>query len=228
MLLRRLTFFAAVLGLVVGLAVARPAEAGLVVTITATGTITEGDDGNGGNLAGLGVTMTQVFAQGGPAFVSPGFSFAAFNQVALALSVDGLPPVFLDSALTAGGAAVYTIATLANGTAGVGSFASIFLTPFGELQTFMDVSNAAAEIAPSTALLQNFVFPPVPNGTTMYFGATLLNDVGDVESYFLAERVTQITIEVTQVPAPAAFGLFVVAVAGLVAARRRVGTTITH
>ncbi|PWS36887.1 hypothetical protein DFH01_08315 [Falsiroseomonas bella] len=85
------------------------------------------------------------------------------------------------------------------------------------------IQSSTDDLTADADLLQNLVFPPAPASAALTFGFSLADAAsGDVYYWAFSERVTSLTVTVTEVtiPAPAAFGLLAVGLAGLIVIRR--------
>lgn len=220
-------------GLVLALCVGASAHAGLVVTISATGTITQGTDTSGEltgtavtPLAGQQVTLVQTLEAGTGSLVdaSSDPSSSIFDLVSLSVALGpGLPHVYVGGGTTGG--ATYGLDT---GTTSLDSQLTILLGG-DTLTSIVDVvSNLIDSASPTTPFTFTGSF-----GAGSFVSADRTDDGGatlwmfEIASTGLRSVVVAVS---NDVPEPGTAGLLVVAVLAHAGARvrRRFRHAILH
>lgn len=222
MLLNRLTGLLAGVGLAASLALAAPAPAAAAttITVTATGTITAGVDNDGSltgtpgsDLSGIAASIVHVFSLTPGASIddtTPGEIFAFFEAVTTTVTVGAGSPVTFS---TTNGSGFYNLIALTSLDA-----SSIIFDGTTELVTQILVVDPALTVS---SLLEDYDYTAMPATGDWSFSAVAFNAEFDQLSWAFVATPDRVTVKVA-VPAPAALGLFLVGLAGLAAARRRV------
>jgi hypothetical protein len=224
MISRRLTLFLAAIGLVAFMAVAKPSGAATIITVTATGTVTDASDVA---LIGTTASLSQSFVvTPGSLFPDASFGVGAFETLSLDVTLGGSPYSFD----TSGGAAAFGVYFLqrldiGGGTpAAIGAQTTIEVAPGVLIFAQAAISSLVDDFVDPTDLLQTFTFLSIPGSADASFGASAEDADGNSLGFFLAERVDTFTVTVERdiaIPAPAGLLLFVGGIAGLAMARRR-------
>jgi hypothetical protein len=224
MVVRRLSVLVSALALALCVASIRLADASTVITVSASGTISDSSDAG---LIGRPASLSQRFvATGGSLFPAPDFGSGVFDTISVSILADGIPFVFD----TSGGAPALGLYTLAKldipGTvpASISAQSTIEVAPGVTLFAQALLSSLAVDFVDPSNLLQDFTFPPFPAGAASSFGAEALDAGGDLLGYFLVEAVGEFTVVVDRdvvVPAPAGLAILLVGIGGLAWAGRR-------
>lgn len=195
MRLRSLGAWVRTWGMLLALCLAWPAQAGLVLTVTASGKVVDGADS--GALTGaafsvpsddVSITMTQVFEEGPGSTLGTGFgdfslaSVTFFVTIGSAQSTTSFTP----------GSGIVTV--LAAATPNLGSFLASFTALSGDLNANVSVESSSIL---SDALTQSFSFSSGDAGSSVIsFGASYLGD------YFRVDE-GRVTVEArNDVPEP--------------------------
>lgn len=213
-----------------------PAWGAIVITLTARGVVAVGDDNRGDltgsagtSLVGKSVTLVQTMEVTGSTDLSqannPEVSFAFFDKVRTAFSLDGGALVAFDSASSAFGGGLYALSTLdllAPRSASIDSQQSLALLNGDTLQAQLLASSALDDFIGSASLFQNFSLGTAPPNGLMQMGADLsyLDALANSQSAwnFFVERLDSLDVVVSQgtaLPEPTVLGLVAVGLAAL-------------
>jgi hypothetical protein len=224
MAVRRFLGSITAMALVWGVLSAAVAQAATLISVVASGTITDSD---GGALNGETITIQQSFVvDPSMVFPDPAYSFATFDKLRVSVTIGSGTDVY-DSATSASAFGTYTISALdvPNGVPAVVSGQSMLeIVPGFFLYAAAEIRSNSNAFVPSTDLFQNMAFPPLPSDTTVSLGLTLQDSEGNVLLFLLADQGDAFSVtvrEISEVPAPAALGLFAAGLAGLLVIRRR-------
>ncbi len=208
------------------------AVAGPTVKVTATGTITSGQDG--GTLTGAldldlsGETVTIVHTLQNPSapFTSPGLASEFYELVSVTITI-GARTITIDDSVVPDLSGSYTLAAL------TGSQDARLESTVND-PTFSIFSSSILLSSPSDDFLggnldtsRNLTFPAVPAGGGWRFGASLFDPTGiDILWDFSVEgQVSRVSVDVTgrAVPEPATGLGVMLGLAALTVVRRRPG-----
>jgi hypothetical protein len=241
---RRCKRFAAgsVLAITLALASVSPAWAAIVVTVTARGVVAVGGDDRGdftgtagASLVGRSVTLVQTMEVTSSTDLSQAdnadASFAFFDKVSTAISLDGGPVAGFDSASSAFSGGLYAVSTLdalAPRPASVDSQQSWVLLNGDALQAQILVSSALDAFVGTAALFQNFSFGSAPADGLMQMGADLSYVDAFDNTYsawhFYVEQLDSLDVVVTRstsLPEPTPLALLAVGLAVMTLLQRR-------
>jgi hypothetical protein len=220
MVLRRVVGLVAVF-IACGMLPAPSAQAATIISVVATGTVTESADPS---LLGVSMSIEQRFTVD-PAQLYPGTtnSLATFATLQVSVTLGSWVYVYASTGATSA-FGLYAVQML-DGLTPASVDAQSTIESGGDLLLASAlVQSSSGEVAPDANLLQNLAFPPFPSGSTLSFGFSLQDAAsGDIYYWASSGRVTSLTVTVSEVtiPAPAAFGLMAFGLAGLVVLRRR-------
>jgi hypothetical protein len=224
MVLRRLALVFSLLAVALCVALARPADSATIITVSATGTISDSSEAG---LIGREASMSQRFVvTAGSLFPGADFGAGVFDKLSVSIVADGTPFLFD----TSGGApafGLYALARLdipATTPASISAESTIEVAPGVTLFARALLSTLAADSVDPSNLLGDFTFPPFPAGAASSFGAEATDAGGDLLGYFLVEAVREFTVVVDRdvvVPAPAGLAILLAGVGGLALAGRR-------
>jgi hypothetical protein len=224
MVMRRIVgLFVAVL-LVAGVVSAPSARAASVISVVATGIVT---DSNDAGLVGAAFSLEQRFTVN-PALLFPGagMSVAVFETVQISVTLGSVTEGYAGTGAPQD-FGIYAISKLdIPGTVPAAVDAQSGVEIFGGAMLLLanaKISSVSDDFVASTDLLQNFVFPPFPPAAILSFGFSIEDLDGNVMVSASSTDVTSLTVTVREVtiPAPAALGLFAFGVAGLLVTGRR-------